>query len=346
LLAEMAGETHGARFARIGFMLAAAVVLAHVVSAPSLAPEVPRMTAPVVHVRAVKGAHVSSLPWVGHYLPHTTQNAVGSGFVIECNFGRRCLIVTNHHVVEGADRVMVTVDDRDLPAMVIGRDPELDVALLQVSPGRPLTAARLGNSSRVRVGDFVVAVGNPFGLDHTVTSGIVSARLRVITEATKVPLLQTDASINPGNSGGPLYDLRGNVIGINTAIVAGANGIGFAVPIDFVRRALPQLIASGKVQRGFLGVRLDQVTPEVAMAMRLQPRVRGVLVASVTPNGPAEHAGLRAGDIITTWDGQSVDSSEALPMSIALSPPGTRIKVKILRAGLPLSLQVRMGRLP
>ena len=323
-------------------MLAAAVVLAHVVSAPSLAPEVPRMTAPVVHVRATKGTRVSSLPWVGRYLPRNIQNAVGSGIVIDS----RGLIVTNNHVVDGADRVVVTVDDHDYPGVVVGRDPELDVALLQVHAARPLPAAHLGHSSKVRVGDFVVAVGNPFGLDHTVTSGIVSARLRVITEATKVPLLQTDASINPGNSGGPLYDLHGNVIGINTAIVAGANGIGFAVPIDFVRRAIPQLVASGKVQRGFLGVRLDHVTPEVALAMRLQPRTHGVLVSAVTPNGPAEHAGLRAGDIITTWDGQSVESSESLPMSIALSPPGSRIKIKVLRAGSSMSLQVCMGAVP
>jgi serine protease Do len=325
------------------FSLAATVAVAHIVAAqPSLAPEVPRMTAPVVHVRSVRHPRISSLPLVGHWLPKRTMNAVGSGFVVDS----RGYILTNDHVVDGADRVIVTIDDHDMAAQVIGHDEDLDVALLRVHPTRPLAAARLGDSSQARVGDFVVAVGNPFGLDHTVTSGIVSARLRVITQATKVPLLQTDASINPGNSGGPLYDLRGRVVGINTAIVAGANGIGFAVPIDYIKRALPQLRSSGKVSRGFIGVKLHHLTPEVANVLGLGRTRQGALVSGVTPGGPAALAGVRAGDVIVRWDGQSVESSDALPWSIALSPPGRRVKMRVVRAGAPMSLQVLMGRQP
>jgi serine protease Do len=315
--------------------------MAHLASAPSLAHKVPQMTAPVVHIRSVKQVHLTSLPWLNHI--GRVQMAVGSGFVID---GRRGLILTNEHVVDGADRVIVTVDDHELPAFVVGRDKDLDVALLRVRSGRPLPSARLGHSSGVQVGDGVVAVGNPFGLDHTVTSGIVSARLRVIEKDARVPLLQTDASINPGNSGGPLYDLDGRVIGINTAIVAGANGIGFAVPIDFIRQALPQLRDSGKVQRGFLGVRLDQVTRETASALGLGSHVHGALVAAVVPGGPAAVAGLRAGDVIVRWDGQSIDSSVALPLAIALSPPGHRVKVRLVRDRSPRSLLVEMGPPP
>jgi serine protease Do len=323
-------------------MLASVMLAMHIVaSQPSLAPEVPRMTAPVVHVRSVRSPRLSSLAWVNHLLPQHSFNAVGSGFIVD----ERGLILTNEHVVEGADRVVVTIDDHDVPAEVVGRDHELDVALLSVHTSHVLKVARLGRSANVRVGDFVVAVGNPFGLDHTVTSGIVSARLRMIADATKVPLLQTDASINPGSSGGPLYDLSGRVIGINTAIVPGANGIGFAVPIDFIRSALPQLRASGKIHRGFIGARLDSITPELATVLRLRAH-RGVLVAAVTPGGPAEQAGLRPGDVIVRWDGQMIDSSDVLPWAIALSPPGSRVRVRVVREGAPLSLRVMMGVQP
>jgi serine protease Do len=298
------------------------------------------MTAPVVHIRAVKQLRLSSLPWLNR-LAHV-QNAVGSGFVIDSSG----IILTNEHVVDGADRVIVTIDDSDFAGTVVGRDKDLDVALLQVHAGRRLPAARLGRSSAVRVGDGVVAVGNPFGLDHTVTSGIVSARLRIIEKDGRVPLLQTDASINPGNSGGPLYDLRGEVIGINTAIVAGANGIGFAVPIDFIRQALPQLRSSGKVVRGFLGVRLDHVTPEAASALGLGRTAHGALVSAVVPGGPAAQAGLQAGDVIVRWDGQAIDTSAALPPAIALSPPGSQVRVHLVRSGAPISLHVLMGEVP
>jgi serine protease Do len=318
--------------------LAAAVFFAHAASlAPaSLAGKVPAMTAPVVHIRSVKHVRLSSLPWISR-LGHQ-QMSVGSGFVVD----KRGLILTNEHLVAGADRVIVTVDADELHAEVVGRDQALDVALLEVRPRRPLPVAHLGHSTGVRVGDPVVAVGNPFGLDHTVTSGIISARLRTIERESAVPLIQTDASINPGNSGGPLYDLDGRVIGINTAIIQNANGISFAVPVDFIRLALPQL-RHGKVERGFLGARLDQVTPRLRSALGLGRHLQGALVAAVVPGGPAETAGLRPGDVIVRWDGQSMDSA-ALPPSIALSPPGRRVKVRLLRAGTAHELLVEMGR--
>jgi serine protease Do len=317
-----------------------AVAIAHLVSAqPSLAPEVPQMTRPVVHIRAVHRARITSLPFVEHLLPATVIEAVGSGFVVDAEG----LILTNQHVVHDADLIQVRIGDESLSAEVVGGDRDLDVALLRVHAGRPLPCARLGHSAGVRVGDSVVAVGNPFGLDHTVTGGIVSARLRVIEDGARVPLLQTDASINPGNSGGPLYDLHGRVIGINTAIVAGANGIGFAVPIDLVRQALPQLVRTGHLERGSIGARLGQVTPGAATQLGL-PHVRGVLVSAVVPDGPASRAGLRAGDVIVRWDGQAVEASESLPWTIALSPPGTRVPVRVLRQGAPIELNVLIGR--
>jgi serine protease Do len=322
--------------------LLAVAALSHLVAAQPLAGRVPRMMAPVVHIRSLTPVRLSSLPWLNH-IGHI-QTAVGSGFVIESSKDD-ALILTNEHVVHHAARVIVTVDERQLPATVVGRDEELDVALLTVRAGRRLPAAKLGRSSTLQVGDGVVAVGNPFGLDHTVTSGIVSARLRVIEEAAQVPLLQTDASINPGNSGGPLYDLRGDVVGINTAIVAGANGIGFAVPIDFIRRGLPQLRRTGKIVRGFLGVRLDPVTQETATALGLGG-AHGALVSGVVPGGPAAQAGLLPGDVIVRWDGLSIDSSASLPTAIALTPPGSHVEVRLLRGGAPISRRVLMAPQP
>jgi serine protease Do len=287
--------------------------------AVSIAPRVPAMTRPVVHVRAMRSV-ASRVPFVGGFLPSKTQMAIGSGVIVD----PRGLVLTNDHIVAGAVLVQVKLDDdRELMAQVVGRDPQLDLALLQVRSKSKLPYARLGSSSRIRVGDPVVAVGNPFGLDHTVTSGILSARGRVLHRVGPLaPLLQTDAPINPGSSGGPLYDLEGRVIGVNTAIVEGANGIGFAVPIDIVKRVLPQLASDGHVTRGFAGIKLAPAPP---------PH-HGALVMAVDPDGPGANAGLHEGDVITRWGGDTVDSADVLPCLIQLSRPGTRVRVGIRRA--------------
>jgi serine protease Do len=224
-------------------LLALLLVSQFAAARPSLAPSVPRMSAPVVNVRSTRHPVGASLPFIGMLVQGHSLHAIGSGVIID----RRGVILTNNHLIDGADTVTISIGDRQLPARVVGRDRQLDIAIVEVRAGRPLPTARLGDSSRVRVGDYVVAVGNPFGLDHTVTSGIVSARQRVLLGGPPIPLLQTDASINPGNSGGPLYDLDGRVIGLNTAIVAGAHGIGFAVPIDLVRNVLPELTRGSRV---------------------------------------------------------------------------------------------------
>jgi serine protease Do len=259
----------------------------------------------------------SRVPFVGGFLPSRPQAAIGSGVIVDA----RGLVLTNDHIVAGATMVEVKLsDNRELIAQVVGRDPQLDIALLRVRSDGPLPAARLGSSSHVRVGDPVVAVGNPFGLDHTVTSGILSGRGRMIAKVgPTAPLLQTDAPINPGSSGGPLYDLDGRIIGINTAIVEGANGIGFAVPADIVRRVLPQLEHDGHVTRGFAGLKIAPAPP---------PQ-RGALIAHVEPNGPSAIAGLRSGDVIVRWGGEGVDSAETLPCMIALTPPGTQVRVHV-----------------
>lgn len=287
--------------------------------AVSIAPRVPAMTRPVVHVRAMRSV-ASRVPFIGGFMPSKTQMAIGSGVIV----APTGLILTNDHIVAGAVLVQVKLDDeRELMARVVGRDPELDLALLQVHTAGKLPYAHLGSSSRVRVGDPVVAVGNPFGLDHTVTSGILSARGRVLHKVGPIaPLLQTDAPINPGSSGGPLYDLEGRLIGVNTAIVEGANGIGFAVPIDIVKRVLPQLASDGHVTRGFAGIKLAPVPP---------PH-RGAMVLAVDPDGPGAIAGLREGDVITRWGEDAVDSADVLPCLIELSRPGTRVRVGIRRS--------------
>jgi serine protease Do len=328
-------------------MASAALLLAFCVHTqavrPSLAPYVPAMSAPVVNVRATRElATGGSLPFIGRLLPKGNVSSIGSGVIID----PRGLVLTNHHIVDGAKLVKVQLsDEREYLAEVIGRDPPLDLALLQVHTDERLPFARFGRSRSMQVGDYVVAVGNPFGLDHTVTMGIVSARGRVLGVGPQAPLLQTDASINPGNSGGPLYDLGGRVIGINTAIVAGAHGIGFAVPVDVVRRALPQLRRRGHIDRGFAGVRSGRVPPDVARAMNLSP-ARGALLLRVMPDGPGARGGLQPGDVILQWDDYSIDSSDTLPWVVALTPPGTRVRVRLLRLGVPMVLDIRTSAPP
>jgi serine protease Do len=254
------------------------------------------------------------------------QQALGSGFLVDAQ-GH---VVTNAHVIDGADMVKVKLaDDREFRAKVVGKDTRLDVAVLQLLDApKDLPAASLGQSDPMRVGEYVVAIGNPFGLGHTVTMGIVSAKGRTIGAGPEDDFIQTDASINPGNSGGPLFNLRGQVVGINTAINPNGKGIGFAIPIDAVRQILPQLIATGHVQRGRLGVVVQPMDGDLAKAVGLD-RAHGALVEDVESGSPADQAGIKAGDVILSVDGQDVPHSGDLPRMVAPHQPGTQVHVGV-----------------
>jgi serine protease Do len=234
-------------------------------------------------------------------------------------------------------------DKREFKGKVVGRDPKTDLALIKVTASAPLPFAALGDSSTARVGDWVVAVGNPFGLDHTVTAGIISAKGRAL-EGPYDDFIQTDASINPGNSGGPLLNLRGEVIGINAQIVAGGQGIGFAIPSDLARQIATQLKATGTVSRGWLGVAIQDLSPEMARHFDLEGK-DGALVADVTPGGPAEKAGIRRGDVIVSFDGKPIRESHDLPLLVAGTPIGKKVELKVLRNGRTDKIDVQVGQL-
>jgi serine protease Do len=270
------------------------------------------------------------------------QQGAGSGFII----GQDGLIVTNNHVVEGAKELTVTLANKqEYPAKVIGRDPKTDIALVKIEPKEKLTAVSLGDSDRLRVGDWVVAVGNPFGLSNTVTAGIVSAKKRVIGAGPYDDFIQTDAPINPGNSGGPLFNLQGEVVGINTAIIPNGQGIGFAVAVNLAKNLLPQLEAKGSVTRGYLGVNIQAITPELAKGLNLSD-AKGALVADVMKGGPAEAAGITPGDVIVGFDGKDVAEVGNLPPLVAATPVDKTVVVKVLRNGSEQSLSVKVARMP
>jgi serine protease Do len=256
------------------------------------------------------------------------QQALGSGFLIDAQ-GH---VVTNAHVVEDADRVKVKLaDDREYRAKVVGKDVRLDVAVLKLEdPPNDLPVTSLGSSEALRVGEYVVAIGNPFGLGNTVTMGIVSAKGRTIGAGPYDDFIQTDASINPGNSGGPLFNLRGQVVGINTAINPQGKGIGFAIPIDAVRDVVPQLLATGHVSRGRLGVVIQGMDEDLAKAVGLD-HAHGALVEEVEPASPADKVGIKSGDVIVSVDGQDVPHSEDLPRLVARHAPGTQVKLAVIR---------------
>ncbi|MBW1991384.1 MAG: DegQ family serine endoprotease [Deltaproteobacteria bacterium] len=260
---------------------------------------------------------------------HFKQRSLGSGFIID----PKGLVITNNHVIEGADKIKVKLaGGKEYRAEVKGRDPKTDLALLQIKGQGPFPYLTLGDSDAIRVGDWVVAVGNPFGLGHTVTQGIISAKGRVIGAGPYDNFLQTDAAINPGNSGGPLINLKGEVVGINTAIVATGQGIGFAIPSNLAKTIIPQLEEKGKVTRGMLGVLVQTVTPELAKSFGLA-EPRGALVAEVNPGSPAEKAGIKRGDIIVDFNGTPIKEMNELPRLVAATPPGTRVTVTVLRDG-------------
>jgi serine protease Do len=268
---------------------------------------------------------------------------LGSGFVINPDG----YIVTNNHVVDGATDIRVKISDgRELTAKVVGRDEKTDLALIKVdATGLPVIP--LGDSSRLEVGEPVMAVGNPFGLEQTVTTGIVSATGRTIGEGPYDDFIQTDASINPGNSGGPLINARGEAVGINAAIVSGTGGsvgIGFAIPTNLVKPVVTQLARDGHVVRGWLGVAIQQVTPDLAKSFGLGDTA-GALVSAVTDGSPAKQVGLRAGDVITRYDGRPVARWSDLPRAVAETPVGREVPVEIVRDGKHLTLNVKVARL-
>jgi serine protease Do len=266
----------------------------------------------------------------------------GSGVII----GADGYILTNNHVVEGAQEVMVTLaDQRELQAQVVGRDPKTDLAVLKIDAGENLAAAKLGNSDQLKVGDWVLAIGNPFGLSQTVTSGIVSAKGRVIGAGPYDDFIQTDASINPGNSGGPLFNTAGEVVGINTAIVPNGQGIGFAIPINTAKPLIPQLVEHGHVTRGYLGVQIQQISPELAKALQLDD-YKGALVASVVPGGPADRGGIASGDVIVAFNNQPVGAAHDLPAMVAATPVGKEATVTVLRNGRKKEIPVKIAELP
>ena len=267
--------------------------------------------------------------------------SLGSGFVISPDG----YIVTNNHVVEGVDEIKVHFSDGKVrDAKIVGRDPKTDLALIQVADAKDLPALPLGDSDAILPGDFVVAIGNPFGLDHTVTLGIVSAKGRELGQGPYDDYIQTDAAINPGNSGGPLLDLSGAVIGINSAINPQANTIGFAVPINLAKEILPQLKANGAVTRGWLGVTVQALTPELAAPLKLEGK-EGALVAQVTPGSPADKAGMERGDLIQTFAGKAVVRPRELSRAVAATEVGSTVEVTVLREGKPVKLSVKVEKL-
>ncbi len=265
----------------------------------------------------------------------------GSGVIISPDG----YILTNNHVVEGAKELTVTLSDkRESRAEIVGRDPGTDLAVIKLKDLKDAPAAKMGDSDALKVGDWVLAIGNPFGLSHTVTSGIVSAKGRVLGAGAYDDFIQTDASINPGNSGGPLFNMNGEIVGINTAIIPNGQGIGFAIPVNTAKPLIPQLIDKGEVTRGYIGVNIQSVTADIADALKLD-KAKGALVADVVPGGPADNAGIQRGDIIVAFNGKEVKDSHDLPAMVASGSIGENATVTVLRDGDEKKLKVKVDKL-
>jgi serine protease Do len=270
------------------------------------------------------------------------QQGSGSGVIIS----QDGYILSNNHVVEDAAEVIVTLyNQQEYKANVIGRDAKTDLAILKIEPKESLPVATLGDSNDLQVGEWVLAIGNPFGLSHTVTAGIVSAKGRIIGAGPYDDFIQTDAPINPGNSGGPLFNMRGEAVGINTAIVPYGQGIGFAIPANTAKPLIPQLMSKGTVTRGYLGVNIQTITPDLAKALNLSDR-QGALVSDVVPASPAEQAGIQRGDIIVAFNDQAVENSHDLATRVAATPVGEEARVMVLRDGQKKELSLTVGTLP
>tara|TARA_B100001121_G_scaffold303369_1_gene317265 strand:- start:2268 stop:3674 length:1407 start_codon:yes stop_codon:yes gene_type:complete len=271
------------------------------------------------------------------------SSALGSGFIID----KQGIVVTNNHVISDAEDIIVRVNgDKEYKAKVIGADPLSDIAVLQLETKEEFVPVKFGDSDKARIGDWVIAIGNPFGLGGTVTSGIISARNRSIGLSRYEDYIQTDASINSGNSGGPLFDMNGDVIGINTAILGrnGSIGIGFSIPSNSAKIVIDQLIEFGETKRGWLGVRIQDVTNEIAEVEKLD-KPRGALVASVAENSPSDKAGVKAGDIILEFNGEKIDEMKQLPIIVARTEVGKKVKVKIWRDKKEIIKNITLGRL-
>ncbi|MEO6950324.1 MAG: trypsin-like peptidase domain-containing protein [Polyangia bacterium] len=279
--------------------------------------------------------------------PHGQGRGQGTGFIIK----KSGLVLTNCHVIEGSDDIRVRLsDDRELTARLVGKDERTDMALLQIDAGAPLPVAPLGNSDNLQIGEWVIAIGNPFGLDHTVTAGIVSAKGRRDvrpggTSTGFYDFIQTDASINPGNSGGPLINSRGEVVGINTAMNAQAQGIGFAIPINMAKVIMPLLRSYGHAPRAWLGVYPQGLTPSLRMAFKTGAH-QGALLSDVVPDSPAAHAGLRPGDLVYEFDGQKIVRADDLTWLVATTPAGRKIPLEVVRDGASLRVDVTLASAP
>jgi len=328
---------------------------------PSFADLVEQVAPAVVNISTVKIVRMPGTPW--HFFGHEEegpfreffrrffgdipdrelrQQSLGSGFLVDSE-GH---IITNNHVVERAEEIVVRMaDGREFKANVIGSDPRTDIALIKISPPvRDLPFLSFGDSDRIRVGDWVLAIGNPFGLEHTVTKGIISATGRVIGAGPYDNFLQTDAPINPGNSGGPLINLRGEIIGINTAIIPAGQGIGFAIPSNMAEAIIKQLKDKGRVIRGWIGVSVQTITPEIMKHFGLK-EPKGALIVEVLPRGPADRAGIKRGDVIITFDGKEIKKIGDLTRFVAKTPVGKSVKVKVIRNGREMDLKITVAEL-
>ncbi len=324
------------------------------VGVPSLAPLVEQLSPSVVRVEVIAQAlpvsandlnpllrHLFDRDGDGIVYQEPPRQGVGSGFIISSDG----YILTNYHVIKNATELRVKlIDGRDLVARIIGTDENTDVALLKVEE-KGLPSLALGNSEALRVGDWVVAMGNPHGLGHTVTQGIVSAKGRSIGAGPFDNFIQTDAAINPGNSGGPLFNLHGQVVGINTAIIASADGLAFAIPSNMVQDMLPQLKEKGRVARGWLGIRMQSLDADLAEELNLD-RPSGALVAEVTPASPAMKGGLQPGDVILRVDDTPIEDPQDLARVVGLTPPGKKVKVAVVRNGRKQMLNITLGEFP
>jgi len=270
------------------------------------------------------------------------RQGLGSGFIMS----KDGYVVTNNHVIDKASDIEVILQNGDkYEAKVVGKDPKTDLAVLKFEPDQEIQEVHFGDSDNLRIGDWVIAIGNPFGLGYTVTAGIVSAKGRSLGLGAYDDFIQTDASLNPGSSGGPLFNLKGEVVGVNTAIVARGQGIGFAIPIDMAEFVIEQLKSGGKVVRGWLGVYVQKVTPEIASSFGLNED-EGALVSDLAPDSPAEKAGIIRGDVIVEYDGQKVNDVSDLTNMAAVTPPGTEVSVKVIQDGKTKNMKVKLEKFP